>query len=90
MITLDQAKAHLRIDHDAEDADISVRLAMAVSLIQDYIGDRALMTTFSGGVEDAATLLVLGELYANRESSADPLSPSVRGLLERLRMPGYA
>jgi uncharacterized phage protein (predicted DNA packaging) len=90
MITLEQAKVHLRIDHDAEDADITARLGMAFAVVQDYIGDRSVLTAHSDAVEDAATLLVLGELYANRESSADPLSPSVRGLLERLRAPGYA
>ncbi len=41
-------------------------------------------------IADAATLLVLGELYANRESSSDPLSPSVKTILERLRVPGFA
>lgn len=89
MITLDQAKAHLRVDGNHEDADITLRLSMAVAIVEDYIG----MNTTSpsnAGVEDAATLLVLGELYANREAAANPLSPTVRGLLERLRTPGYA
>lgn len=44
----------------------------------------------AASVADAATLLVLGELYANRESPSDPLSKSVKALLERLRFPGIA
>ena len=89
MITLEQAKVHLRIDHDAEDADITMRLRMAAAIVADYVSTTT-TSRVNLDVEDAATLLVLGELYANRESSADPLSPSVRGLLERLRAPGYA
>lgn len=89
MITLAEAKAHLRIDHDDENADIELRLRMARAIVADYISADSTSRT-NADVEDAATLLVLGELYANREASADPLSPTVRGLLERLRVPGYA
>ncbi len=40
---------------------------------------------------DAATLLVLGELWANRESGAsDPLSPAVKNLLRQFRPLVYA
>lgn len=40
---------------------------------------------------DAAVLLVLGELWQNRESStADPLSPAVKNILCLFRTPGYA
>lgn len=38
----------------------------------------------------AATLMVLGELYKNRESSADPLSKTVKDMLRRLRDPALA
>ena len=41
-------------------------------------------------VADAAVLLVLGELYASREAQADPLSPTVKAILERLRVPSLA
>ena len=40
---------------------------------------------------DAATLLVLGELWANRESgAADPLSPAAKNLLRQFRPLVYA
>lgn len=40
---------------------------------------------------DCATLLVLGDLWANRESStADPLSPAVKNLLNQYRPLSYA
>lgn len=91
MITFADAKSHLRVDHNAEDADITLKLKLAVALVQNYIGaasDSAIITAEE--IIDAAALLVLGELYANRESGADPLSPSVRTILERLRVPGIA
>lgn len=104
MITLVQAKQHLRIDHSGEDADITIRLRMAQAIVAahlnggSYSADRYLadpaaqaLGDLATDVQDAATLLVLGELYANREAAAsDPLSPTVRGILATLRRPGYA
>lgn len=91
MITFADAKSHLRVDHTAEDADIQLKLRLAGAIVQNYLGaasDAAI--NIAEEIIDAATLLVLGELYANRESGADPLSPSVRTILERLRVPGIA
>lgn len=88
MITLDEAKAHLRVDHSDEDADISLKLRFAAAIVQDYSGVDVFYSPTD--VADAAVLMVLGELYVNREAGANPLSPSVRGVLERLRTPGFA
>lgn len=90
MITLDQAKYHLRVDGNHEDADIQTRLTLATAIVLDYLKDSAAPTTHGADVIDAAILLVLGELYMNREGGADPLSPSVRALLERQREPTLA
>lgn len=110
MISFNEAKSHLRIDFDDEDADISLKLRLAYAIIADYLGiptyppdlvaedfatEGEFLTasekaTQAASVADAATLLVLGELYANRESPSDPLSKSVKALLERLRFPGIA
>lgn len=38
----------------------------------------------------AAVLMVLGELYKNRESNSDPLSKTVKDMLRRLRDPALA
>ena len=86
MIDLAQAKFHLRVDGTEHDADIQLKLGLATAIVSDYVGD--------GGnfeVEQAAILLVLGELWMNRESSsADVVSPAIRSLLERTRVPAFA
>lgn len=90
MITLDEAKRHLRVDHTDEDSDITLKLRLAVAIVEDYIGLDETRPASASDVMDAAILLVLGELYANREAGADPLSPTVRTILERLRAPACA
>lgn len=109
MISLDDAKRHLRIDFEDDDVDIALKLTLARAIVGDYIGgtiyqdvliedyateaefDAAYQkATLRNNVVDAAILLVLGEIYANREAQADPLSPTVKAILERLRMPSYA
>lgn len=109
MITLIEAKSHLRMDHDDEDDDITRKLRLASAIINDFIGltinlelvyeDFASDAEYEAActkaelrqnVIDAATLLALGELYTNREALADPLSPSVKMILERLRVPSFA
>ena len=89
MITLAEAKSHLRVDNDDEDADITLKLAYAVAIVEAYaysLNDQ----WQSGEVADAATLMVLGELYLNREASAAPLSATVKGILDIGRSPSFA
>ena len=61
MITFADAKSHLRVDHNAEDADIALKLKLAAAIVEDYIGVAAPITAYSADIADAATLLVLGE-----------------------------
>lgn len=89
MISLIEAKSHLRVTHTDEDDDITLKLKLAIAIVQDFTGVD--LTWESNDIADAATLLVLGELYANREATnADPLSPSVKAVLGRLRRPVFA
>lgn len=88
MISLDNARYHLRIDGTEHDAEIEQKLMLAAAIVSDYIGNNS---QSNGDIEDAAIMLVLGELWLNRESStADVLSPAVRSLLERQRVQALA
>lgn len=37
LFSLDQGKAHLRVDHDDEDADISLKINAASSIVMNYL-----------------------------------------------------
>lgn len=107
MICLDDARAHLRIDGYEDDAEIRLKIDIVDALMASYIGhlrgdnpDQELSPELLDAEArrfrhesalDAARLLVLGELWTNRESStSDPLSPTVKNLLQIFREPGYA
>jgi len=88
MSTLDHARYHLRIDGTEHDAEIEQKLMLAEAIVADYIGNSS---QSNSDIEAAAVMLVLGELWLNRESStADVLSPAVRSLLERQRVQALA
>lgn len=63
--------------------------------LSDYVSDAAhdvLAEVLSVGeaARDAAVLLVLGELWANREAGAAPLGPNVTALLHVIKGPTWA
>jgi uncharacterized phage protein (predicted DNA packaging) len=68
LLTLDEAKAHLRVDGDDEDALIQTYMDAAVSKVLQYC-NLSLVPTGEAAVAafKAAALLVTGDLYANRE-----------------------
>lgn len=84
LVTLKQAKAHLRVVSDVEDADIQLKLNAATEMAVSFL-DRAVYATkadmdaaVSAGdagpcpmvatdMVRAGILLLLGDLYANRE-----------------------
>lgn len=92
-------RRHLRILHDDEDADIIVYQAAAESIVVDYI-DREVIASGTPVTADgiviapsitAAILLLIGDLYENREayagSKGDVLLPrAVRSLLAPYRI----
>lgn len=87
-LTLAQARDHLRTDPDADDdADIQMNLDAAKAIVSDFL--RRPVPWFNAVGETvpvpesvvAATKLILGELYENREAGANPLSVGVRSLL---------
>lgn len=107
MIQLADARRHLRIDGVQDDTEIEQKLAVANELVLAYVGhlrsdyaDAELPADLiladdrrfrHEAALDAARLLVLGDLWQNRESShGNPLSPAVVNLLNLFREPGYA
>lgn len=100
LITLAEAKAHLRVDTNADDAQITAYTAAASSAIGTYIGagvyeDEA-KTIIRDDVKTACKLLV-GDFYRMRESESPDrveagfgygyLPAYVVGLLFPYRMP---
>lgn len=69
MIALEDVKLHLRVDHDDEDDYITGLIAAATAAALDYLNVESL-EAMPAPVE-AAILLQVGDLYANRERQAD-------------------
>lgn len=70
MITLEQAKLHLRVDHEDEDAAITAMIDASTAAALDYLNLDAMPDPVPAPVS-AAILLQVGDLYANRERQAD-------------------
>ena len=73
MITLEQAKAHLRVDHTHEDDLIQRMIDAATYSVADYLGmaheDMELLAP--PAPVEAAILLRVADLYENREAVTD-------------------
>jgi hypothetical protein len=102
LVTLDQVKAHLRVDNDDEDDDLTLKIHAASAAVLSYLKDTAYLYVDTSGetIADipyqvqAATLLLMGAFYGNRgedggQSSGfgNYLPPAVVALLYPLRVP---
>lgn len=93
LITLDQAKRHLRIVDNAQDQDIDDKRLQASAIVLDYTLEDGSAWLDSAGDPvlvpihvQAATLLVLGNLFYNREGmDGETITPAVESLLRRTR-----
>lgn len=96
IITLEQAKEHLRVDSGDEDNIIQLYLNGAEASVQNYL-NRVLYATTAGTdatglvINDAvaaAVLLQVGSMYENREpTDKRPVLPdSMRWLLDPYRV----
>jgi hypothetical protein len=95
IVSMAEARAHLRVDHTDEDDDISLKLDAAEAEVLEYIQRPAPWTDADGNEIPApapikaAVLMVLGDLYANREEgivgATHSINPTARRLLARYR-----
>lgn len=103
LVTLAQAKQHLQMDHDLDDALIESKVEQASGMVLDYLKlpsppsewnpDSAAESPGLGvpPLIQSAVLLAVGELYKNRDAGAvNVLSEGVRSLLHRQRDPSMA
>lgn len=49
LVTLEQAKEHLRVDHTLDDADIDLKMQAASAVVLQYIGDAQYLFLDTGG-----------------------------------------
>ena len=100
LVTLEQARHHLRVDEANEpDAAIESLITVASGIVLTHVkapDDAATsedvweQDAVPGSVQ-AATLLVLGDLYDHRQGEgANPLSDAVLALLTPFRTPSLA
>jgi hypothetical protein len=95
IISLDQAKAQLRLNDDYSDTELTGMVDAASDIVANYLqwGD----TPPYDGTDkpyppriQTATLLVLASLYEDREGANDPIGPAVVSILRRDRDPALA
>lgn len=81
LVTLQQASDHLRRDTTDDDTDLTLKVHAASAAVLNYLGAGATFLDSSGAVQtdsngdpvdvpfevQAATLLLVGEFYKNRE-----------------------
>lgn len=101
LVTLSQAKAHLKPPGDFDDSRIEDLIRDASEIVCDYLKVTSdyFQSTVGNPNQDvpgavrAATLLVLGALYDNadgQDPDKEPLSPAVKALLHSRRTPTLA
>lgn len=71
MISLEQAKLHLRVDHEDEDALIFHCIEAATAAAIDYLNWPETPTENIPAPVESAILLMVGDLYENRERQVD-------------------
>ena len=92
LITLDQAKAQLRIVDTDSDAELTSMVTAASVIVASYLkwGNPppydGVTTPYPASIQHA-TLLVLASLYEDREGANDPIGPAVQSILMRDRDP---
>lgn len=78
-LTLAEVKLHLRVDHNAEDSLIQQYMAAAHDQVEEFLGRAVpwgVTSAAPNGEYPAAVrsgeLLIIGDLYRNRETNSEP------------------
>lgn len=102
LITLQQAKTQVRVTDDAKNYDIEQKVAQASAIVMNYIKKTTVPEEWVNNSTSPityeipadiqmATLLVVGELYMNRESGAvNIFSDSLKDVLAQYWDPALA
>lgn len=90
LVTLQEAKNHLRILSEDEDNDIQLKVDAASDILLDYIKrpDAPWTESDAPPLVKAATLLMVKTLFEDAE--ADPINDSIIRILFRYRDPALA
>lgn len=81
IVTLQQARDHLQAAHLSDDADLTLKIEAASQAVVTYLklaSETEIPATASFAVQQA-TLLLVGEFYANREGEQGGAVPSEYG-----------
>jgi uncharacterized phage protein (predicted DNA packaging) len=81
-VSLIEAKAHLRVDQDDEDTIIELYMDAATDYIQNFLNED--LSSDPASAIKAAALLIIGDLYENREGAGQneiKPNPAVMNLL---------
>lgn len=90
LVTLEQARAHLRSQDTADDADLEGKISAASSAVLKYVGDTfnntdGVIPLDTDGIPDVpddvkiACLLLIGDFYKNREPTETDTVPAEFG-----------
>lgn len=86
LISLSEAKSHLKVDNTDEDTLIQVYVDAAIGYISNFLNDEDY--PYAPSVK-AAALLIVGDLYENREGGTEKeikSNPAVMNLLYPYRI----
>jgi len=71
MLDLDEVKAHLRVDQNAEDGLILSLMATAAESVAQYLGKTPAELVPCPAPVKSAALMMVGDLFENREGQTD-------------------
>ena len=89
LLTLDEAKLHCRIDHNDEDTLVNALIATATAAVSEYLNAEAPVDSTAPAPVKSAALLLVGNLYEQRESQSDRMlhkNPAFEMLLAPYRV----